>query len=109
MARIQIISSKSPPIPRTGVYELYWKFAAHRQAAFEKRLTSVNPPWTNDSILQRFKFCNVFRAADRVSQYLIRTVAYGQATGSETECLFRIVAFRTFSNIATWDQLTVRL
>ena len=29
-------------------------------------------PWTEDPILDRYKFCNTYRAADRVSQYLIR-------------------------------------
>jgi len=97
---------KSGPVPRPGVYELYWRFAARRQAAFERRIAGEPRPWTEDGILQRFKFCNVFRAADRVSQYLIRQVAYGQTDGSERDRLFRIVAFRTFSREATWDGLT---
>ncbi len=31
-------------------------------------------PWAEDSILRAYKFCNVYRATDRVSQYLIRDV-----------------------------------
>jgi hypothetical protein len=62
-------------------------------------------PWTDDLILQEYKFCNVFRAADRVSQYLIRDVAYREDDSSPEDRIFQIVAFRTFSNIATWQGL----
>jgi alpha-glutamyl/putrescinyl thymine pyrophosphorylase clade 1 len=90
------------PTPRTGVYELYWQFASRRQSAFEKRLSGAPRPWTDDSILQIFKFCNVYRAADRVSQYMIQYVAYEKAA-STADLIFQIVAFRTFSNIGTWE------
>jgi hypothetical protein len=66
-------------------------------------------PWTDDPILRRFKFCNVFRAADRVSQYLIRSVAYAEDAGDAVDRAFQIVAFRTFSNISTWEGLRQRL
>ena len=73
---------RSPPQPRLGVYELYWTFASRRQAAFEARLAGKEWPWTDDRILQTYKFCNVFRAADRVSQFMIRDVAYGHDRGN---------------------------
>jgi len=88
---------------------LYWHFAARRQAAFERRVAGEAWPWSDDSILQRFKFCNVFRAADRVSQYLIRHVAYHEAPDNAEDRLFQIVAFRTFSNSRTWDGVMHRL
>jgi hypothetical protein len=94
--------SRRPPRPRPGVYELYWEFASRRQSAFEKRLSGAALPWTDDPILQTYKFCNVYRAVDRVSQYMIRDVVYGPAD-SASDRLFRIVAFRTFSNISTWE------
>jgi len=91
------------PAPRAGVYELYWQFASRRQAAFEKRLAGGPGPWTDDPILQAYKFCNVYRAADRVSQYMIKDVAYEKKAGSAADIVFQIVAFRTFSNIGTWE------
>lgn len=97
------------PIPRPGVYELYWRFAAERQKAFEARVSGVPWPWTEDRILQAYKFCNVFRAADRVSQYMIRDVAYKNDNATPQDRLFQIVAFRTFSNIRTWDSVTSKL
>ncbi|GAB2597054.1 nucleotide kinase domain-containing protein [Kribbella endophytica] len=93
---------KRSPTPRKGIYELYWHFASERQKAFERRVAGLSAPWTDDPILQEYKFCNVFRAADRVSQYLIRDVAYHEEECSPEDRLFQIVAFRTFSKIKTW-------
>ncbi|MFI5882046.1 nucleotide kinase domain-containing protein [Streptomyces sp. NPDC051554] len=93
---------KQSPIPRQRVFDLYWYFASERQRAFERRVAGTPRPWTDDPILQEFKFCNVFRAADRVSQYMIRDVCYHDESCSAEDRLFQIVAFRTFSKIETW-------
>lgn len=100
---LTVFSKLRAPTPRDGVYELYWLFASRRQAAFEKRLSGAPWPWAEDPILQNYKFCNVFRAADRVSQYMIRDVAYGPDPGDHADRMFQIVAFRTFSKIQTWE------
>ena len=96
---------KRPPTPRQQVYDLYWYFASERQHMFEKRLDGTGGPWTDDLILQKYKFCNVFRAADRVSQYMIRTVCYHDEPCRDEDRLFQIVAFRTFSKIETWQTI----
>jgi hypothetical protein len=93
---------KRAPTPRPGIYELYWYFASERQLAFMRRVAGGPWPWTTDSILQTYKFCNVFRAADRVSQYMIREVCYHSESCTPEDRLFQIVAFRTFSKIETW-------
>jgi hypothetical protein len=95
----------APPVLRDGVYELYWTFASRRHDAFQRRAAGKPAPWTDDRILRVFKFCNVFRAADRVSQYLIRRVAYADEASVCADRIFQIVAFRTFSNVATWEGL----
>jgi hypothetical protein len=92
-------------IPRPGAYELYWKFAYERQKAFEARVRGQKGPWTDDPILQQYKFCNVYRAADRVSQYMIRDVCYNAEWSTSEDRLFQIVAFRLFSHIPTWDSI----
>ena len=94
---------KRAPIPRERIYDLYWYFASERQKVFEKRLAAEPGPWTDDSILQTYKFCNVFRAADRVSQYMIRNVCYHDEPCTPADRLFQIIAFRTFSKIETWE------
>lgn len=101
--------AKRLPTPRQDIFDLYWIFAARRQEIFEKRINGLQPPWTADPILQQFKFCNVFRAADRVSQFLIRRVAYSATSDPAPDRIFRIVAFRTFSKPATWISLISKL
>jgi hypothetical protein len=97
------------PTPRPQAFDIYWKFAHERHRIFEARLAGQSGPWTEDRILQTYKFCNVYRAADRVSQYMIRNVCYSTDDMTEADRVFQIVAFRTFSNIATWDSLTILL
>lgn len=90
---------------RPDVYRAYWTLAVRRQQIFERRIAGESAPWTGDPILQRYKFCNAFRASDRVSQFLIRDVIYDgeQRTGEST--LLRIILFRLFSRPATWRAL----
>ena len=91
--------------PQTSiVYNSYWKFAAERQSIFFKRLEETMPPWTNDNILRLFKFTNAYRAIDRVSQYLIKEVIYN-GDQAPNEVLFRILLFKLFNKIDTWQSL----
>jgi hypothetical protein len=95
---------KKFPTPRHDVFDLYWYFAAERQAIFERRMAELPSPWTKDPILQSYKFCNVYRASDRISQYLIKDVIYNQSGANPDDRLFQIIAFRTFSESSTWEQ-----
>ena len=92
------------PTKLTEVFDTYWRFAAERQSIFFKRLKGEKPPWTDDQILQDFKFTNAYRASDRVSQYLIRHVIY-EGDDSPDEVFFRIILFKTFNKIETWQLL----
>ena len=65
---------------RQNVFDAYWKFAFERQNIFFKKAAGEQPPYTDDPILRTYKFCNVYRASDRVSQFLIRRVIYTQKT-----------------------------
>jgi hypothetical protein len=109
------ISKKSPLIiakkvkPRPGAaYDTYWKFAAERQNIFFKRVNNQGLPWTNDKILSEFKFTNVYRATDRVSQYLIKNVIYKDTHNSD-EVFFRLLLFKIFNRISTWEFLQEEL
>ncbi|GAA0981763.1 hypothetical protein GCM10009555_050420 [Acrocarpospora macrocephala] len=90
---------------RPEVFDTYWRFAAERQRVFHRRAAGDPPPWTTDGIIGRHKFTNVYRAADRVSQYLIRDVIH---TGPQEldEVVFRILMFKIFNRIETWELLT---
>ena len=78
-------------IKREKIYNLYWYFAAERQNIFYKKLNGEEAPWTEDKILQEYKFCNSYRASDRVSQYLIKNVIYNGKKYSDEDMIFRII------------------
>lgn len=88
----------------THVYDTYWGFASARQRMFFRRVVGEPPPWTDDSILLRYRFTNAYRAADRVSQYLIRHVSYA-GDQLPREVIFRTLLFRLFNKIETWELL----
>ena len=60
----------------TRVFDTYWRFACARQELFIRRVFGAPAPWTVDPVLSAHRFTNVYRASDRVSQYLIRNVTY---------------------------------
>ena len=90
---------------RQEVYDLYWYFAYERQNIFFKKMNGEPYPWTNDPILQEYKFCNSYRVNDRVSQYLLKNVIYNSKKYSDEDMLFRIVLFKLFNKESTWELL----
>jgi 5-hmdU DNA kinase, helical domain len=95
-------------IQPTKVFDTYWRFAAERQQVYQARLRGEPRPWTTDSIIASHRFTNCYRAADRVSQYLINEVIYRGSQDSD-EVLFRILLFRFFNRISTWRLLHAAL
>jgi hypothetical protein len=89
----------------TPVFDTYWRFAAERHRVYEARLAGQPGPWTLDPIISAHRFTNCFRAADRVSQYLINAVLY---TGSQEpeDVVTRALLFKFFNRISTWQALT---
>jgi hypothetical protein len=92
------------PAKTTPVFDSYWEFAAERQRMLLRRLGGELPPWTADGILATYRFTNVYRAADRVSQYLIRNVIYA-GDQSRQEVFFRLILFKIFNKISTWETI----
>lgn len=92
-------------IKREEVYDLYWYFAYERQNIFFKKFNGEKQPWTNDAILQTYKFCNSYRVLDRVSQYLLKNVIYNGKTYTDEDMIFRILLFKLFNKETTWELL----
>src|ERR1051326_6356657 len=99
-----LFTSSRPPTPSL-VYDTYWRFAALRQQIFHRRVRGGGQPWTDDPVLREHRFTNAYRASDRVSQYLIREVAYSGDQAPD-EVVFRVLLFKLFNKIATWELLT---
>lgn len=90
----------------TVVFDSYWRFAAERLAMYYRRFRDPVGPWTVDPVLAAHRFTNTFRAADRVSQYLIREVQYrSDRSQAPAEVFFRTLLFKVFNRIETWEAI----
>jgi len=90
--------------PNEEIFQYYFYFVQERMNIFWNKYAGTNP-WTNDEILRVNKFTNVYRALDRVSQYLIKNVIYSERSFSGEDVLFRILIFKIFNKPETWEFL----
>ncbi len=95
-------------VEATPVFDTYWRFAAERQAVFMRRVEGASLPWSSDPIIASHRFTNAYRASDRVSQYLIRHVIY-EGSQHADDVFFRILLFKFFNRIGTWELLINQL
>lgn len=106
---VTIISPLST-IETTKVYDTFWKFATLRQEVFFNKMENKGYPWSKDWIINTYRFTNAYRVADRVSQYLIRNVIYApEYSDSPKEVLFRILLFKLFNKIDTWELIRSKI
>lgn len=98
---------RAPTAKVSEAYDAYWQFAHERQTIYFRRLDCERPPWTTDHILSNYRFTNVYRASDRVSQYLIKHIIYREDLPKDpANVVFRILLFKLFNRIETWELLT---
>lgn len=99
-----MISAPRPEdLKPTAVFNSYWRFAAERLRVFYQ-MARGEPVTTDDPVIGQYRFTNTYRAADRVSQYLIREV---QQKGSQDpeQVIGRTLLFKLFNKIETWEVL----
>ena len=90
-------------LKKTIIYDEYWKFAYERQNIFFKKIRDSVGLLTEDPILKLYKFTNVYRASDRVSQYLIKHIIYNDDNDNKNKnIVFKILLFKLFNKIETW-------
>lgn len=104
---MEIIIKLQRPKPSV-VFDTYWKFAAERQNIFFNKVNN-STYLTHDKVLLKHKFTNAYRASDRVSQYLIKNVIYSGRKYTEHDIIFRILLFKIFNKISTWELLESEL
>lgn len=94
-------------IPNHQILQYYFYFMQERMNIFWRKCDSRNrSAYTEDNILKTYKFTNVYRACDRVSQYLIKNVIYKNIDMYKPEdILLRILVFKIFNKIETWEFL----
>lgn len=50
--------------------EAFLRFVTERHSIYLRRLNGQSAPWTDDKILNTYKFCNVYRELDRTTQWI---------------------------------------
>ena len=94
------------PTPDMHSFQYYFYFMQERMKMFWRRCDNDCNGITNDPILREYKFTNVYRACDRVSQYLISHVVYKDLDRfTPRDVLLRILIFKIFNKIETWQYL----
>ncbi|MBN2348623.1 MAG: hypothetical protein JXJ22_07300 [Bacteroidales bacterium] len=96
---------------REEAFKYYFYFLEERMSIFWKKCKGQCGKLSDDEIFNTYKFTNVYRATDRVSQYLIRNVIYNDKIDdlNEIDTLLRIIVFKIFNKIETWEYLESRL
>ncbi|KAI9436901.1 hypothetical protein H4582DRAFT_1960404 [Lactarius indigo] len=86
------------------VIDTLFLWMTERHAIHQRRLAGQPWPWTDDPIFRQHAFTNVFRVYDRVTQYIICNVI-GKGDQDLHETCFRVILFRCFNRISTWELL----
>lgn len=82
----------------------YFAFVREREAIRIKKEAGHKPPWTDDLVLQQFRFCNVWREDDRTTRWFAKHLR-DPADSMGGHVLFATTAFRWFNRIETGEQM----
>lgn len=81
----------------------FFAFARERHAMYLRRANGVAAPWTEDPILSRYRFTNVFRELDKTTQWFAQNVR--NPLRNSPEVLLATVLFRWFNRITTGEAI----
>lgn len=91
---------------RHEAFKYYFYFMKERMKIFHHQYNCNHKFKTQDPILLQYKFTNVYRACDRVSQYLIsQIIGFKNRNMSDLDIALNIVLFKVFNNIQTWEYI----
>lgn len=80
-------------------YSLFWYWINERHKIYLKRKAGELKPWTNDVILQEYKFTNVFRELDKTTVWMRKNLTRPNAHKSAALMIFNCCVFRLFGTI----------
>lgn len=84
----------------------FFQFVFDRQLIWYKRFCEKNDFWTNDKILKKYKFCNVYRELDRGTFYIIEKLK----SIKDRKIIFQnIVFYRFFNKYNLYEDLKINI
>ena len=81
---------------------IYWQ-KERENIRVNKEIHKLPPPWTDDPILQEFKFCQVFREDDRTTRWFVKHIR--DPLQDKPSVIMATVIFRWFNLIETGKTL----
>lgn len=87
--------------------EGFFGLARERQLMKIKRERGDPPPWTTDYVLANFRFCNVHRRDDKVTQWIIKNLF--EPLGDQPSIFMAAYVARWFNKIETLELLKPEL
>lgn len=81
----------------------FFEYARSREYIKLLRLTGTPKPWTHDPILQKYRFCNVFREDDKVTVWFRENVR--NPLRSDAAVVMACIVFRYVNCIPTGEKL----
>lgn len=84
---------------------LFWWLVNERHLIYLKKSAGEPKPWTADSVLQSYKFTNIFRQLDTGTQWLIKNFLIPHAGDDPALIAFNICWYREFNWIGTGELL----
>lgn len=91
------------PMPITPNYEAFKLFATLRHNIWHARQQGLPKPWTDDHVLQRYSFTNVFRELDKTTVWYAKNVR--ERFNATPHVFMATVLFRWFNRIETGEVL----
>jgi len=91
----------------TEAVESYFGWINERHSIYQRRVANKNPPWTEDRILQDYKFTNPFRENDKVTVWMRENWTKPNDNRPHGEiifncCLFRMIGTSEFADAHGW-------
>lgn len=87
-----------------AMFENMRRFMEARHQVYLNRVGGMQPPYTNDEILQQYKFTNCMRILDRVTQYMVREIIEKdrRAEVPTHKTMMRVYLYKLFNKAETW-------
>lgn len=85
----------------------FWRFIDKRQRVWFRRVVEgQSPPWTEDDILQKYRFTNVYRILDPGTQYVIQNILEGDV--SREDKVLNVMMYRLIGRQETHEFLGIQ-
>ena len=91
---------------REDAFRYYFFFMQERMKLFWNKYSGESIYPVTDDVITQHRFTNVYRATDRVSQYLIKDLIYSSEHDLDAESLLlNVLIFKVFNRVDTWNKI----